>query len=57
MKEISLIITIIILLFLSYIFWNLPEGKTSEQICLEKGGIQIMNWNNSDLKNCIFNNQ
>lgn len=53
---INLIAVIIIILTMMMILIILfPDIKTDRQICIEKGGIPIMNWNNSALRDCKRN--
>lgn len=53
MKDFFLLILLIVLLVLAYFATiSIPEQPDYEKLCLEKGGVPIMNWNNSQLKDC-----
>lgn len=50
MLTLVLLITMIAIVIIAFSF----SPKTSEEVCSEQGGIPILNWNNSKLKDCIF---
>ena len=53
MKQITLgiFIAIIVILFIN-VMPTKSDADIAKELCLEKGGIPIMNWNNSALKYC-----
>ncbi len=60
MKEALLLLILILLIAglatLAVVFPEQQE-KSNKELCLEKGGVPIMNWNNSYLKDCKFSQE
>jgi len=53
------IILLIIIAFSLFLVTKLPETpRTSDkELCIAKGGVPIMNWNETQLKDCKFNDK